>query len=107
MKEYISKEEALNFEIEIESDINEIEKIIKGMSIYSEYLKNLETVEIPEWISIKDKLPNNSTYVLVCVNYENFLFNDVDIYYKETNEFLNNKNNVTHWMKLPDLPNSK
>lgn len=107
MKEYISKEEALNFEMEIEVNNNEIEKIIEGMSIYGEYLKNLETIELPEWISINDKFPNESVYVLVCVNRDNFIFHDIDIYYKETNEFLNNKNNVTHWMKLPDLPNLK
>ena len=107
MKEYILKDEALNFEMEIESDVDEIQQIIEGMSIYAEYLKSLEAIEIPEWIPIQEKTPSNFVSILVCVDYNGFIFCDVDNYCKENKEFLNNKNYVTHWMELPNLPNIK
>ena len=104
MKEYISKENSLNFDMEIEASPEEIKNISEGMSIYAEYLKSLPVIKIPEWIPIEKELPSNNLYVLVFVNYNGFKFCDVDSYFSSKKEFLNNKNYVTHWMKLPDFP---
>lgn len=104
MKEYISKDDALNFEMEVELEYNDIQKITEGMSIYAEYLKSLPSIELPEWISVEQQLPTNEIYVLVFVNYNGFTFCDVDSYFMAKKEFLNNKDYVTHWMKLPDFP---
>lgn len=37
----ISREEALNFELSIDSDFDEIQGITKGMALYADYLKKL------------------------------------------------------------------
>ena len=41
MTDYISREAALNFEMEIEADPDEIQAITKGMALYSEYIKSI------------------------------------------------------------------
>lgn len=106
MKEYILKEDALNFEMEIEATQEDIQSITEGMSIYAEYIKNLPTVTIPEWIPVEKELPKDGIYVLVFVNYNGFLFCDVDSYHLKTKKFLNNTEYVTHWMELPEFPTS-
>lgn len=106
MKEYISKEDSLNFEMEIEATQEDIQSITEGMSIYAEYIKNLPTVTIQEWIPVEKELPKDGIYVLVFVNYNGFLFCDVDSYHLKTKKFLNNTEYVTHWMELPEFPTS-
>ena len=48
MTDYISREDALNFEIEIEADPEEIQAITKGMALYGEYIKSIPAVEVVE-----------------------------------------------------------
>lgn len=60
-----------------------------------------------EWISVKDRLPNDDTFVLAAqagVYCEQALYQDGDFYvhwgrYEETPAPW-----ITHWMPLPDPP---
>ncbi len=61
-----------------------------------------------EWISVKERLPEERMNVLVCFGTHKY---DVEIgwfdkgqWYDDT-EYQNiNLNNVTHWMPLPEIP---
>ena len=46
MAEYIKRDDALNFEMEIEADPSEIQAITKGMALYSEYIKDIPAVDV-------------------------------------------------------------
>ena len=48
MAEYIKRDDALNFEMEIEADPSEIQAITKGMALYSEYIKSIPTLQLQE-----------------------------------------------------------
>lgn len=104
MKEYILKEDALNFEMEVEAEYENIQSIVDGMSIYGEYLKELPSVKINDWVSVNEKMPEFYEHVLVVANYDGYLVYDIDSYHPAFKEFLINKKNVTHWMKLPEFP---
>ena len=65
-----------------------------------------------KWISIKDKLPENSTRVIACSNNwvgESFFdyFNDKPKWYTQENCCLRGLYDVSHWMPLPELPDLK
>ena len=58
-----------------------------------------------EWVSVKDKLPDIETAVLVCNEHgEIFLAwtSDVDVSW-----FYNEEEDVTHWHPLPELPETR
>ena len=67
-------------------------------------------VIVPQWISVKDRLPNEDTRVLVDVNIKKL---DANTYtYFDTDRLLNGKwvrwnSYVTHWMLLPEPPKAK
>lgn len=46
MVEYISREAALNFEMEIEADPDEIQAITKGMALYADYIKTVPAADV-------------------------------------------------------------
>ena len=46
--EYISREEALNFELEVEADPEDIQAITKGMALYAEYIKSIPAADVVE-----------------------------------------------------------
>ena len=48
MTDYISREDALNFEMEIEADPEEIQAISKGMALYGEYIKSIPAADVVE-----------------------------------------------------------
>ena len=48
MTDYISREAALNFEMEIEASPEEIQAISKGMAIMSEHIKALPAADVVE-----------------------------------------------------------
>lgn len=54
--EYIKREEALNFEMEIEADPDEIQAITKGMALYSEYIKNLPAWQLLDVEEFEDNM---------------------------------------------------
>ena len=63
MTDYISREDALNFEMEIEADPEEIQAISKGMALYAEYIKSIPAAEVTEpkqghWI-VKTVIPKS------------------------------------------------
>lgn len=51
MTEYIAREDALNFELEIESYPNEIQAITKGMALYAEHIKDVPAQRV---IAVED-----------------------------------------------------
>lgn len=58
-----------------------------------------------EWISVKDRLPNYDTPVIICTD-EKFVYAGTII---GGTWFLDNDSwteNVTHWMPLPEPPNA-
>ena len=67
-------------------------------------------VIVPQWISVKDRLPNEDTRVLVYLNIKKL---DANTYtYFDTDRLLNGKwvrwnSYVTHWMLLPEPPKAK
>lgn len=48
MTEYISREEALNFELSVEADPEDIQAITKGMALYAEYIKKVPAANVVE-----------------------------------------------------------
>lgn len=46
MDDYISREAALNFEMEIEADPDEIQAITKGMALYADYIKKVPAADV-------------------------------------------------------------
>lgn len=48
MDDYISREAALNFEMEIEADPEEIQAITKGMALYADYIKKVPAANVVE-----------------------------------------------------------
>lgn len=48
MTDYIKREDALNFEMEIESDPQSIQLIMDGMARMSEYIKTIPAAEVKE-----------------------------------------------------------
>lgn len=60
-----------------------------------------------EWVSVKDKLPDIETSVLVCNEHgEIFLSwaSDVDVFWFYNEE---EDNRVTHWQPLPEPPDTR
>lgn len=59
------------------------------------------------WISVDEALPNSYEDVLVCVTKGKVVTMCVAWYYAEKNIWCDDGviNGVTHWMKLPDVPN--
>ena len=58
-------------------------------------------VTVQEWISVDDRLPKNSDNVLVCHN--NGLVT-TNAWLGSNWWFNNERNQITHWMPLPELP---
>ena len=48
MTEYIDREAALNFEIQIEANPDDIQAISTGMSLYAEHIKSIPTADVVE-----------------------------------------------------------
>lgn len=46
MAEYIKRSDALNFEMEIEADPDEIQAITKGMALYGEHIKRVPAANV-------------------------------------------------------------
>lgn len=48
MTEYINREAALEFEMEIEADPDDIQAISTGMSMYAEHIKSIPSADVVE-----------------------------------------------------------
>ena len=61
-------------------------------------------VTVQEWISVKDRLPEDQEEVLVCTRSKNGIRN-IDKGYMAIDHFIHRgRAEVTHWMPLPELP---
>lgn len=58
-----------------------------------------------EWISIKDRLPENDALVLVCQQDVKDAATFIAFFINGRWAILNNEFTVTHWMPLPEPPN--
>ena len=63
----------------------------------------LETTLESEWVSVKDKLPEQYTDVIVFIKSDTIAVDYVD----ENGDFYYYGKNVTHWMPLPQKPESE
>ena len=74
-------------------------------SIVADYLI-ANGVTVQEWISVKDRLPDNEQWA-VCVMYDGsfrtFQWDYIDWMWNDGNEWYAEKD-VTHWMPLPPAP---
>lgn len=108
-KEYIERNEAIK---ELR-DVYEFENPTAS-GAFDEYatmlvprvLKNLPTADVvdrPKWISVKERLPEGDTRVLVYLANNQTSYTQVD-----TDRIVNRRwvrwgENVTHWMPIPEL----
>ena len=61
-------------------------------------------VTVQEWISVKDRLPEDQEEVLVCTRSKNGVRN-IDKGYMAIDRFIHRgRAEVTHWMPLPQPP---
>ena len=83
------------------------EKSLRSMCEHLINTKQDEIIElkakaqaVPEWISVKDRLPKNNILVLAMSQTVSNIFNVYDV--MALDEF--EEADVTHWMPLPDAP---
>lgn len=110
-------------ELQLKADIED--EISENTTQHREYIADLmiaNGVTVQEWISVKDRLPEDDPTVKKHIEGEKFGFLTVLVYngvVKETNRFFSNEprygspktngwewasSNVTHWMPLPEPP---
>ena len=76
-------------------------------------LVGIRTVEsqIPRWISVEERLPEKGVFVVVY--YGNFIGNLMDVYmwdgecWRSSTGYLEDAENITHWMPLPSTEGIK
>lgn len=103
MAEYIDREAAIK--AIYDSDHNGIRRTL-GFNVgqIEEALWAVPAVSVPQWISIKDRLPEDQEEVLVCTRSKNGVRN-IDKGYMAIDRFIHRgRAEVTHWMPLPEPP---
>ena len=121
MAKYIKLEDLMKFPIRRNHYDKEhgSKDFIYGIETVLEYAENLQTTDIiQEWISVKDRLPDNKEYdwVLAQVVEDNGFMHIPTVmeyrqsrndWFEETYGWLSDHNGaftVTHWMPLPEPP---
>ena len=121
MPKYIKLEDLMNFPIRRNHYDKEHgnEDFIYGIETVLEYAENLPVTNImQEWISVKDRLPDNKEYdwVLAQVVEDNGFMHIPTVmeyrqskndWFEETYGWISEHNGaftVTHWMPLPEPP---
>ena len=121
MAKYIKLEELMRFPIRRNHYDKEhgSKDFIYGIETVLEYAENLQTTDVAqEWISVKDRLPDNKEYdwVLAQVVEDNGFMHIPTVmeyrqskndWFEETYGWLSDHNGaftVTHWMPLPEPP---
>ena len=121
MAKYIKLEDLMKFPIRRNHYDKEhgSKDFIYGIETVLEYAENLQTTDIiQEWISVKDRLPDNKEYdwVLAQVVEDNGFMHIPTVmeyrqskndWFEETYGWLSEHNGlftVTHWMPLPEPP---
>ncbi|TCB71612.1 DUF551 domain-containing protein [Acinetobacter sp. ANC 4216] len=97
--EYIEYDEALGCYIEKQDGLpTGVAAWVNGAFYGFEQAAKAQAV--PEWISVKDRLPKNNILVLAMSQTVSNIFNVYDV--MALDEF--EEADVTHWMPLPDAP---
>lgn len=76
-------------------DMDDVVKEISGFDSWKAHA-------VPEWISVKDKLPEIGVYVMVFLGKQGH--NPTTYNFCQYTKFGFHLSNVTHWMSLPDAP---
>lgn len=86
----------------LDNGLEAIEQLEKTVEDQAERIAIMEA-EMPEWISVDKRLPEEDEDVLVCINgtYRDMAYRDEGRWYNEIHDILRC---VTHWMPLPKLP---
>ena len=81
---------------------------IRGMcATAADMLEELDK-RVPRWISVEERLPEKGVFVVVY--YGNFIGNLMDVYmwdgecWRSSTGYLEDAENITHWMPLPEPP---
>ena len=78
-------------------------ELVVTIEAVADYLRD-NGVTVQEWISVKDKLPEDQEEVLVCTCSKNGIRN-IDKGYMAIDRFIHRGcAEVTHWMPLPQPP---
>ena len=74
-----------------------------GLTLAQAMIINAPTIEVPRWIPVTERLPEESKGVLVAFNDDDGLtFVNIDTFFD--GEWWSSEYEVTHWMPLPDAP---
>ena len=108
MKQYIKLEDLHKFPIRRNHYDKEHgnEHFINGIETVFEYAENLPTYDFAqknEWISVKDRLPEEDIRVLVYINSDRS-YTKLDTDRLSNGKFVRWYKDVTHWMPLPEPP---
>lgn len=69
---------------------------------FANAIEQAAKAQVPEWISVKDKLPEIGVYVMVFLGKQGH--NPTTYNFCQYTKFGFHLSNVTHWMSLPDAP---
>lgn len=104
MSEYINREKLLKrFNID---DMMNVNGTLISLRDAREVISNFPAVSVPQWISVKDRLPRNYIEVMVfdAIDRDMFLGAIGSSGEWEIPRFRTDKLNITHWMPLPEPP---
>lgn len=90
-----------------------LEKKVVSQCISSDYCRgwNDAVDAMPRWISVEERLPEKGVFVVVY--YGNFIGNLMDVYmwdgecWRSSTGYLEDAENITHWMPLPSTEGIK
>ena len=90
-----------------------LDKKTVSQCISSDYCRgwNDAVDEMPRWISVEERLPEKGVFVVVY--YGNFIGNLMDVYmwdgecWRSSTGYLEDAENITHWMPLPSTEGIK
>ena len=75
-----------------------------GLVLDKDKLAKFATLQQPQWISVKDRLPDEFRKVIVIVNRLNYESNYTDICHVQKGKWMDDGfpvHVITHWMPLP------
>ena len=78
-----------------------------GLDKLNTKLAKFAELQQPQWVSVKDSLPDEFRKVMVIVNRLNYESNYTDICHMQKGKWMDDSfpvHVITHWMTLPSLP---